>query len=224
MTLIIAAFKVSSMAEENTQSEAPGEETGETIAYFDPAYREDIAENKAGRLSERQYKFVANWGYEIPPEEKDQVLDALEHQKPDRSGLALIFFLGGLSLVVLDLIVSSGVKSWLPVIGLWGMALFQFIPKALSNSEVEQLYKAETAARRKRFRTEDSARKIIRLEGTPDYETPSAVTMDGVAYSVERPLWQWLREHSQHVAVYAVEGWYPRHALSVEPLDVPIPE
>ena len=97
------------------------------------------------------------------------------------------------------------------------------MPETLAPQEIAARYRAEEAARRKRLRTEDSARTVIRIEGTPTYERLYAVTVNGSAYSVEPPLWRWLREHSQQVAVYAIEGWYPRHALSVEPLDVPIP-
>ncbi|MCC6612433.1 MAG: hypothetical protein IT320_03085 [Anaerolineae bacterium] len=210
----LAALKGDDMAEEVTQAE--------TISYFDPAYREDIAENKAGRLSERQHRLVANWGYEIPPEEKDAVLGAIKRRKPDRSHRALVFFLLGLVILVTMLIGLDCVPGYM-VLMMWFLALWEVIPMPLSDKEVQELYEAETTARRKRFRTKEDARKIIRLEGRPNYETPSAVTMDGVAYSVEGPLWQWLRENSQHVAVYAIEGWYPRHALAVEPLDVPIP-
>ncbi|MCA9906573.1 MAG: hypothetical protein KC547_22115, partial [Anaerolineae bacterium] len=87
-------------------------------------------------------------------------------------------------------------------------------PRPRSPREIEARYQAETTKRRKRFRTEDSTRKVIRIEGTPDYETLSAVRINGTAYSIERPLWRWLRAHSRHVAVYAIEGWNPQHALS----------
>ncbi|MCC6612434.1 MAG: hypothetical protein IT320_03090 [Anaerolineae bacterium] len=192
-------------------------------AYFDPAYRDDIAENKEGRLSARQKPQVLTWEYRLSPDEERKILQSLEQVRVPNSGQSVILFVFAGLLLLIALAAPFNVVYYGAALLAWVAALGSIGPQPLASDEIRSRYLAEKARRHDNLAWMASQRKVIRVEGTPTYDHLYAVTVDGVAYSVEPPLYRWLRTYCSRVAVYAIEGWYPQHALSVEPLDVPIP-
>ncbi|MCA9906572.1 MAG: hypothetical protein KC547_22110 [Anaerolineae bacterium] len=88
----MAVFKASAMSKRKQHDEDPDAWLKDYPAYFDPAYRNDIAENKEGRLSARQKALILKWDYELLPEEAAQIRRTLEHEIPDRRGAAFFSF------------------------------------------------------------------------------------------------------------------------------------
>jgi len=192
-------------------------------AYFDPAYRNDIAENKEGRLSARQKELVLKWDYHLSSEEEHKIYESLEQIKVPNTGQTAYLAMFAVLWSFLALASPFNLLYYGAALLIWVAVLGSIGPQPLSSDEIRSRYLAEKARRHDKLAWMVSQRKIIRVEGTPSYDSLYAVTVDGVAYSVEPPLYRWLRTYSSRVAVYAIEGWYPQHALSVEPLDVPIP-
>jgi len=193
-------------------------------AYFDPKYRGFIAANKQGRLALGQFSVIKQWWYRMPPDEEAHFRQSVDHETPGDRKRALVLFIVSLltALFAFQFSLEYGLCLVLP---LWLFALFALLPRSPSTHDIGLLVNMEATKRKERLLANLSGGKIkiIRVEGVPNYETTDSVRIDRVAYSVEPPLYRWLSENSHHVAVYAIEGWYPQYALSVEPLDVPIP-
>jgi len=193
------------------------------------AYRDDLAKNRLRRVSDRQRDRMRGWSFEFSPEESRQIYDGLERQRIFDFSSALVTF-GFITFLIL-LIVRPGVQDGViePLFGFIAVVLFGVVslyrmkPRPLTRLEIAARYRSELEARRNYMREMGDQRRVIRVQGVPTYKAPDSILIDGVAYRVDAPLWRWLREHSQQVAIYAIKEWHPPYALSAEPLDVPIP-
>ncbi|MCC6612432.1 MAG: hypothetical protein IT320_03080 [Anaerolineae bacterium] len=216
------------MAKRKEQDRRRDRRRADERTYFGPAYRDDIAHNQQGRMSPRQYARVVRWDYEMPYDEAQRLRAALKLERVRQPVLAVLhgalgfLLLAAALLFVLDDLGQLLMLLFCAVI-LLARAHFYYIPQPLSLTAQAQRFGEEKRLRRERMIYQSRTRKIIRVEGTPNYVTLNQMRVDGVMFDVDTWLYRWLSENSHHVAVYAIEGWSPEHALSVEPLDVPIP-